>query len=186
MTQIPPNDRLLKSLAIALVAHPRATLKELAEAAGTSKATLHRLCGTRDNLVDLIFAQGLSALNQVIEDSDLEQSESFTALKRLIQGHLTHRELLIFMMFQYRPDSHGCDAERTSWISYVEALDKFFLKGQRAGLFRVDISAPVLTELFSAMLFGLVDAERRGRAASASSALVFEQFYLHGAVAHRP
>lgn len=180
MTQNAPNDRLLRALATAFVEHPRATLKDLAEAAGTSKATLHRLCGTRENLVKMLDDHGLAALNQVIRDSDLEQAEPRAALKRLIHGHLTHREMLIFMMFQYRPDSfdQGCGGE--NWRPYVEALDAFFLRGQRAGLFRIDISAPVLTELFNALLYGIVDAERRGRAASASSAAVFEEFFLHG------
>lgn len=31
------------------------------------------------------------------------------------------------------------------------------------------------------MIFGMVDAERRGRAASANSANVLEQMFLHGA-----
>lgn len=47
------DERLLKALADAIVVHPLATLKELAEAAGVSKATLHRFCGTRDNLVNM-------------------------------------------------------------------------------------------------------------------------------------
>lgn len=45
MTLISHDERLIKALAVAIVDHPRATLKELAEAAGVSKATLHRFCG---------------------------------------------------------------------------------------------------------------------------------------------
>ncbi|EPB7030303.1 transcriptional regulator, partial [Pseudomonas aeruginosa] len=44
------DEKLLKALAVALVDHPRGTFKEIAEAAGISKATLNRFCGTRDNL----------------------------------------------------------------------------------------------------------------------------------------
>ena len=183
MTASPPNDRLLKSLAVAFVEHPRATLKQLADAAGTSKATLHRLCGTRDNLLEMLAVHALSALNQVIDDSKLDEADSLTALKRLINDHLAHRELLVFLMFEYRPDSCGPKAEGNSWGYYEEALDAFFLRGQHAGVFRIDISAPMLTELFSAILYGIVDAERRGRAASAGSPAVFEQFFLHGGAA---
>lgn len=46
MTLISHDERLIKALAVAIVDRPRATLKELAEAAGVSKATLHRFCGT--------------------------------------------------------------------------------------------------------------------------------------------
>lgn len=181
MSQPAQNDRLLKALAVAIVDRPRATLKELAEAAGISKATLHRFCGTRDNLVEMLMAHGLSALTQVIQDSDLEQAEPLTALNRLIRGHLTHRELLVFLMFQYRPDSLDPDTEGVRWIPYVDALDSFFLRGQHTGLFRIDIGAPVLTELFVSLVYGMVDAERRGRAASAGSAAALERFFLRGA-----
>ncbi len=183
MTASPPNDRLLKSLAVVFVEHPRATLKQLADAAGTSKATLHRLCGTRDNLLEMLVEHALSALNQVIDDSKLDHDDYLAALKRLITGHLAHRELLVFLMFEYRPDSCSPKAEGNSWRYYEEALDEFFLRGQRAGMFRIDITAPMLTEIFSSTLFGIVDAERRGRAANAGSPAVFEQFFLHGSVA---
>ncbi|KAA0012977.1 transcriptional regulator [Billgrantia pellis] len=180
-----PNDRMLKALAAAYVEKPRATLKQLADAAGTSTATLHRLCGTREALVKMLESQGLSALNQVIADAELTKAEPLEALRRMIVGHLAQRELLLFMMFQYRPDSNDPGNECSRWASYTDALDTFFLRGQHEGLFRIDISAQMLTELFSAMLYGVVDAERCGRAASATSAIVFEKFFLHGGSAQK-
>ncbi len=44
------DQRLLKALATAMVNHPRATMGELAELAGVSRATLNRHCGTREGL----------------------------------------------------------------------------------------------------------------------------------------
>lgn len=104
MTLISHDERLIKALAVAIVDHPRATLKELAEAAGVSKATLHRFCGTRDNLVQMLEGHGETVLNQIIQACDLEHAEPLEALQRLIKEHLTHRELLVFLVFQYRPD----------------------------------------------------------------------------------
>ncbi len=75
MQPTPHDERLLKALAHAIVVHPRATLKELAETAGISKATLHRFCGTRDNLVDMLEKHGERVLNQVIEEADLANAE---------------------------------------------------------------------------------------------------------------
>ncbi|ENT4349318.1 transcriptional regulator, partial [Pseudomonas aeruginosa] len=49
------------------------------------------------------------------------------------------------------------------------------------GVFRIDIGAPALTEIFSSLIFGLVDAERRGRIARAGMAALIEQFFLNGA-----
>ena len=49
------EEKLLKALAVAMVEHPRGTFKEIAQAAGVSKATLNRFCGTRDNLIEMLF-----------------------------------------------------------------------------------------------------------------------------------
>lgn len=123
MTLISHDERLIKALAVAIVDRPRATLKELAEAAGVSKATLHRFCGTRDNLVQMLEDHGETVLNQIIQACDLEHAEPLEALQRLIKEHLTHRELLVFLVFQYRPDFLDPHGEGARWQSYLEALD---------------------------------------------------------------
>lgn len=186
MTLISHDERLIKALAVAIVDRPRATLKELAEAAGVSKATLHRFCGTRDNLVQMLEDHGETVLNQIIQACDLEHAEPLEALQRLIKEHLTHRELLVFLVFQYRPDFLDPHGEGARWQSYLEALDAFFLRGQQKGVFRIDITAAVFTELFITLVYGMVDAERRGRAASSNSAHTLEQMFLHGARAPDP
>lgn len=155
------DEKLLKALAIAIVDHPRATFKEIAQAAGVSKATLNRFCGTRDNLIEMLLDHGSVVIYRVIADADLE-SAPLDALHRLIEGHLTHRELLVFLSFQWRPDTFDLDAGGCRWLPYSETLDEFFLRGQKLGVFRIDIGAPALTEIFSSLIFGLVDAERRG------------------------
>lgn len=177
------DERLLKALAAAIVIHPRATLKELAETAGVSKATLHRFCGTRDNLVSLLEGYGEQVLRQVIADADLENSEPLAALRLLIAEHLKHREMMVFLLFQYRPDTFDGSEANQGWRAYADALDDYFLRGQQAGVFRIDISAAVFTEMFLSLVYGIVDAERRGRAASATSALTLENLFLNGAVA---
>lgn len=180
------DEKLLKALAVAIVDRPRATLKDLAEAAGVSKATLHRFCGTRDSLVERLMNHSQAALNQVIEDANLQVADVAQALRDLIENHLRHRELLVFMIFQYRPDSLDPDQDGARWTAYTDALDRFFLRGQQEGYFRIDITAELLTELFVSLIYGMVDAERRGRAASARSLAVLEQFFLKGAGQPRP
>ncbi|OLF54299.1 TetR/AcrR family transcriptional regulator [Pseudomonas chlororaphis] len=181
MSLTPQDERLIKALALAIVDRPRATLKELAEAAGVSKATLHRFCGTRDNLQQIMEDHGNAVLNRIIAISDLQQREPLEALRGLIDEHLAQREMLVFLLFQYRPDTLGLNGEDTGLQYYVDALDAFFLRGQQLGVFRIDITAAVFSELFLTLIFGIVDAERRGRAASANSAHVLEQMFLHGA-----
>lgn len=180
LMHLPTDERLLKALADAIVLHPRATLKELAEAAGVSKATLHRFCGTRDNLVNMLERYGDQVLSHVIDNADLHGSDPAAALHRLI---VEHREMMIFLLFQYRPDSFDDSEANRPWRAYADALDAFFLRGQQAGAFRIDISAAIFTEMFLSMVYGIVDAERRGRAASATSVHTLELLFLDGAAA---
>lgn len=184
MTLISHDERLIKALAVAIVDRPRATLKELAEAAGVSKATLHRFCGTRDNLVQMLEDHGETVLNQIIQACDLEHAEPLEALQRLIKEHLTHRELLCW--YSWYSSTARTSSTRTAKAhagspTWKEALDAFFLRGQQKGVFRIDITAAVFTELFITLVYGMVDAERRGRAASSNSAHTLEQMFLHGA-----
>lgn len=62
-------------------------------------------------------------------------------------------------------------------------MDAFFLRAQQMGVLRIDISAAVFTEVFITQIYAMVDAERRGRAASANSAQALEQLFLQGALA---
>ena len=52
-------------------------------------------------------------------------------------------------------------------------------------MLRIDITAAVFTELFLALIYGMVDAERRGRAARSSSAGMLERMFLDGAAITR-
>ncbi|HBO6206960.1 TetR/AcrR family transcriptional regulator [Stutzerimonas kunmingensis] len=174
------DERLLKALAVAIVDRPRATVKELAEAAGVSKATLHRFCGTRDNLDDMLMSYAEQVFNQIISNCELDSAEPLGAIRKLLSEHLMHREMMIFLTFHYTPDSLDPD-EDANWQPYMQALDAFFLRAQQAGVLRIDLSASVLTELFLSLIFGIVDAERRGRAASSSSLNALEQMFLYGA-----
>ncbi|OLF54303.1 TetR/AcrR family transcriptional regulator [Pseudomonas chlororaphis] len=181
-TPTPHDELLLKTLTVAVVSRPRATMKELAQLAGVSKATLHRYCGTRENLGQRLEAYAEGTLNRIIENCQLQHAEPLDALRRLIKEHLCHRELLAFLMAQYRPDFLDVERGDARWQSYLDALDGFFLRGQKDNVFRIDITAAIFTELFLTLVYGMVDAEQRGRAANADSARSLEQMFLHGAL----
>jgi TetR/AcrR family transcriptional regulator, mexCD-oprJ operon repressor len=177
------DEKLLKALAIAIVDHPRGTLKDIAGAAGISKATLNRFCGTRENLINRLLAYGGDVMNRIIIDADLTQGPPHDVLGQLVEDHLTHREMMVFLIFQWKPDWTEDEEDAGRWRIYSDALDAFFLRGQREGVFRIDISAAVLTEMFASILFGLVEAERRGRVARVGMGSLLTQFFLNGAAA---
>ncbi len=174
------HERLLIALSLAMVDQPRATLQELARAVGVSKATLYRFCQTRDQLVTRLMTHGAQVMKQALADSQLDSAPPREALRNLIEQHLAHKELAIFLMYHWKPDTEMQPDIMDSWSGYQETLDAFFLRGQREGAFRVDITAAALTELLMAVLTSMVDAERRGRIARLGLAAMAEQMVLHG------
>lgn len=171
------DNKVLAALALALLWHPRASLQELAKYIGVSKATLYRFCPTREELEGRLFAHGARLVTEAIEKAMLMTAPPLEALRRLFANSLQHKEITAFMTYHWKPDE-DCDA-----FGWLTNLDAFFLRGQREGVFRIDISAQALTEIFGSLLVGLVDAERRGRVAKAHLAEVFESSFLNGVAA---
>lgn len=169
------EDKLLAALAAALLAHPRGTLKVIAEAAGVSKATLHRYCGTRENLQKMLLAHGAAIIESIISQAELKESPVRLAFEQLLLSHLAHSEVMAYVAYNWSPDSPFIGDH--SWLHYTEALDAFFLRGQKEGVFAVELSAAELTEMFGSAMFGLLDAQRRGRIAPARLAFIIKHFF---------
>ena len=180
MTEPQDDLQILPALALALVDRPRATLQELAKAVGVSKATLYRFCHTRNQLIKRLMGHSTAVFNQVLQASGLEDGPPLDALKRLIAHNLEHRELTVFLIYYWWSDD---SADFTSEANWQDTLDTFFLRGQQQGIFRIDIPAPALTELWGSILVGLVDAERRGRVARVGLATLVETAFLEGSLA---
>lgn len=183
MNSLTTEAGLLKALAVALVDHPRGTLHDIAQSAGVSKATLGRRFGTRDNLVKMLVDYGTGVITQILRDLDLKNAPVDDVLRPLIESHFAHREYVAFLTHQWHVDSMISTEANAAWGAYQDGMDAFFLRGQREGIFRIDISAPVLMELFSSAITGLVDAERRGRLGRSGMTSQLEQFFLLGASA---
>lgn len=169
------EDKLLAALAAALLAHPRGTLKDIAEAAGVSKATLHRFCGTRENLQKMLLTHGAAIIERIIFQADLKEGPVQPAFEQLLLSHLAHSEVMAYVAYNWSPDSPFVGDH--SWLHYTEALDAFFLRGQKEGVFAVELSAAELTEMFGSAVFGLFDAQRRGRIAPARLPFIIRHFF---------
>jgi TetR/AcrR family transcriptional repressor of mexCD-oprJ operon len=177
------DERLLAALALALVDKPRATLQELAQAVGVSKATLYRHSRTREELIDRLTQHATGCMQRALDEARLEEGPAREALSRLVQAQLEQREMAAFLVYHWQPESIQSDRCGSSCDAYLGALDNFILRGQREGVFRIDISAQAQAEALIALLTGLVDAERRGRVARAGVAAAVEGLFLHGSVA---
>lgn len=171
------SGALLASLALALVDHPGATLKDIAKAAGVSKATLYRYSQTREQLLQNLTDYSMRTLSEEIERAELETRPVQEALRVLIDNYYRHPELTAFLMFYWK----DVLVDMTIQKRWTESLDRFFLRCQKEGFLRIDISASELMEIFIAIIIGLVDAERRGRVARGGLGALTERFFLQGA-----
>lgn len=176
------DSSILRPLALALVDRPRATLQELAHAVGISKTTLYRFCRTRDELIQRLIAYSTHTLLDAIQSAHLDDGEPVEALRRLITSNLTHPEATLFLMyFWWRADPPEMDVMAEQ--NWQVTLDSFFLRGQQQGLFRIDMPAAALTEIWSSIVVALVDAERRGRVARVGLEALIENAFLTGTLA---
>lgn len=170
------DDGLLNALALAMVKQPKASLNELAEAVGIGRTTLYRFNRTREELFERLFAYGLRVITADIEAAELDTAPPLDALRRLTQDSLKHWEITVFMTRYWKPEQE-CPPPDLDWDAKMDAL---FLRGQQAGVFRIDIPAAALNEIWVALMIGLVDAEYRGRVARAGLADLMERVFLHG------
>jgi TetR/AcrR family transcriptional repressor of mexCD-oprJ operon len=169
------EEELLKKLAAAISVNPRSSTKTLAEAAGISRATFNRLCGSRENLMEMIAKQSEKALSEIITLAGETVADYTQSLSALIHTHFQNQEYLVFVC------GSQSSLEDAFWNEYLGALDTFFLNGQKAGVFRVDMPHQMLSELFISMICGMVDAQRRGRVAASGLDSQMTSFFLHGA-----
>lgn len=177
------DEALLARLALALVDRPRATLQELAQSVGVSRATLYRFSRTREELIDRLMLHATGCMQRAMEEARLDEGPAQEALTRFITGQLEQREMAAFLVYHWQPENIQDERGRTSCDAFLEVLDAFILRGQREGVFRIDIAAQTQTEALMSLLTGLVDSERRGRVARAGVAAMVESLFLKGSAA---
>lgn len=165
---------LMKKIAVAMSENPRSTIKEIAESVGVSKATLHRFCGTRENLENMLMQRAELAGLDLTKSAEKEYDDYISGLKELITAHYKEYEILRWgFSFQ-----NNCQGEK--YEPYLKALNSFFLRGQKQGAFRIDFSIEFLSTMFTSSIYGLIDAERKGRLAKVGTLESFEDFFLRG------
>jgi len=177
------GDRLIDDLALVIALHPKASLKEIAEMAGVSKATLYRFAGSRESMISKLECHCKTVFEHAVADEELAHGEPIEAMQALISNYLTHNELLLYITLHCREDQIVSTSDTGSWKHYWSKLDAFFLRCQLLGIIRVDIPAPLCCEMFINIILAVTQAVRTGRTAAQESAALVEKFLMHGASA---
>lgn len=169
------RDAVLLAAAGLLIRNRGASMGELAEAAGISRASLHRLVPTRDALIkelaDLSTARSWAA----VRTADPTEGDPAAALGRLIRELVPVTDLFNLLFMEQTLDemyAQGAELDRV--------LIDLFERGQREGVFRADLSAVWMTEMLYALLGAAWSAAQSGRIATRDMATTIERSLLSG------
>ena len=170
---------LLAAVAVALVNTPRAPLHELARAVGVCKSTVYRASHTRDELVATLMRITVRELQDAYTLAGLRSAPVGEALSKLTQTFVDDPVLSAFVTFFW----NNADAAAELGDRLLPPVDDFFLRGQQEGVFRVDISAIAMTEVWFSTVTTYCDAARRGRVARANLGRMVVNVLLNGCAA---
>lgn len=179
------DDRLAASLSVAVTQSPRANLQQLATQAGISKATLYRICSTREGLIELLTAQATMHMQHAISNSFLDTGNFRQALLELTRHILHKKELYLFWCSSLWMDLTNTRCTEVSGYRssfYSRRLEEFFLSGQRAGYFRIDLTASWLAKSFDFLVYAAAESSLRGEIGTVGLEETVEKTFLFGAV----
>ena len=178
------DDKLGNALALAVARHPRANLQQLAALAGISKATLYRIAPTREAVVALLATRASSHMRGALEKARLDEAPFAAALQRLTAGVMQGKEWYLFWSASLWSDLHDAKNDEVTGYTpsfYSAALEAYFLNGQKAGVFRVDMSAKWLAKAYDFLLYAAAESAQKGEIATVGIPAMVDQLFLSGA-----
>jgi TetR/AcrR family transcriptional regulator, mexCD-oprJ operon repressor len=171
------RDEVLMAAAKVLVGEPQASMAQVAAGARISRASLCRLVSSRDALLLELTELGVQRGIEAIGQARVDEGDPRDAVCRVIDGLLPFVDLFVLASRTH---------SSTELFARTEEMDlkltELFLRGQRSGVFRVELSAGWMTESLYALLTSAVLAAHGGRLAPREIAQVTYRTLLGGIV----
>lgn len=154
------QDSLLDAAVATLAANPGASLLEIADAAGISRATLHRRFASRD---DLLMAIGEWAIGQLEGISDSVESSGLrgrAAIEALLEQATQLAPKIGFLISEHSLECNDefmgrVDVAQQRWHRMIE-------DGQRLGEIRIDLPARWIADAIEGLMIAVFHGIRRG------------------------
>jgi TetR/AcrR family transcriptional repressor of mexCD-oprJ operon len=171
------REDVLRAAADFLGRRPNATQDEIAAAVGISRATLHRYFAGREALFRALDQLAIAQMRAVLDAARWREGSATDAVRRLVaacepvSGYLT---LLYTQSLDFdSPSQEG-------WAEIDAQVKNLFLRGQRDGEFRPDLTATWLTEAFFSLIAGAAWIIKAGRAAPLDFTDMITELLLDG------
>ncbi|MCB0827940.1 MAG: TetR/AcrR family transcriptional regulator [Solirubrobacterales bacterium] len=137
------REELLRGVANALTSNPGAPTGEIAAAANVSRATLHRVLGGREELVEATYGWMLEQCGRVFDRAGIDHEPVLEAFDRLIEDSYPLAQSLWLLIAT--PELERVPELLARLEAQDQRLERFFVRGQEEGLFRRDLPPRWLT-----------------------------------------
>lgn len=152
-------DAILEAAMRLLPDHPRASMQEVADAAGVHRATVHRHFPSRDDLLTALRRRGLDQLQELVDDPALRELEPSAALDRLTTQSLRNGDRS--RTYRIVPSYDEFSDARADAL--MGPLRELMERCQAAGDVRPDVDADVLVQTWGGLLLGTLPMIATGR-----------------------
>ncbi len=174
----PARTAILRAAAAVYSASPSATIEQVAQAAGVSRATLFRHFSDRDDLVQSAGRECLANLDRALESASLGRGNSRSRMLRLL-------EVLIGAGLEWRfVLAFGDLLDHPAVEKAAAKLDRHFepviKAAMREGLLREDLPEAWFREAFDALVFASWSVVERGKVARSDAPALLLRTLLDG------
>jgi TetR/AcrR family transcriptional repressor of mexCD-oprJ operon len=172
------HEQVLRAAADFLGRRPNATQDEIAAAVGVSRATLHRYFAGRPALLEALDQLAVANMHEALKRARWQDGPAPEALQRLVSacepvsGYLT----LLYTQSQ----DFDANQAKEAWAEIDAEIRQLFVRGQREGAFRIDLTAVWFTEAFYSLIAGAAWVIQVGRGAPRDFTHMVTELLLHG------
>lgn len=164
--RLAPGEVFVDAVAAATARHlalaPAASMLELAEAAGVSRATLFRRFPSRAALVAELCDAAARAFVRAVDEAALEDGTPTKALARVVDA--LGRLASVVGLLGLQPMDEHVEASLLAQTAQAEdRLRRLVRRGQEQGLFRVEVDPEWFLTMLTWLLVGAADSVRLGR-----------------------
>lgn len=156
------GDAVAAAVARHLALAPAASMQELAQAAGVSRATLFRRFPSRAALVAELCGAAAEAFVRAVEEASPQEGTPAEALERVVDA-LGRLAAVVGLLGLQPLQEHVENALLVRTAATEEALRQVVRRGQESGDFRVEVDPEWVLTMLTWLLVGAADGVRLGR-----------------------
>jgi TetR/AcrR family transcriptional repressor of lfrA len=169
---------LLDAAAELLSKDTRASLGEVATAAGVGRTTLHRYFATRESLVLSLADEAVGYVAQAIADARLTEGPVLAALRRALAELVELGPWVRFLNAD--PVVYDSPELTRRWYEAFEPVADALRRGQDGGTIRSDLPVSWLVDLLGGAVITAWDSVHEGRLAAGDAAAIVSRSVLDG------